>query len=137
MIPTFIQNVPEYSVWSYFVKEIGLPIFLYKKPHKENYFSPLQPKLPFLIQKRFQKPSLIICKCSKRLFEHITALILIIFSKKQEFCVNLHVTYKLLRFPKIVLEVVVSLSCFALLKNALSSSKTEGLVGSQGLKRTK
>ena len=102
MIPTFIQNVPEYSVWSYFVKEIGLPIFLYKKPHKENYFSPLQPKLPFLIQKRFQKPSLIICKCSKRLFEHITALILIIFSKKQEFCVNLHVTYKLLRFPKIV-----------------------------------
>ena len=103
MTPTFIQNVPEYSVWSYFVKEIGLPIFLYKKPHKENYFSPLQPKLPFLIQKRFQKPSLIICKCSKRLFEHITALILIIFSKKQEFCVNLHVTYKLLRFQKIVL----------------------------------
>ena len=102
MTLTFIQNVLEYSVWSYFVKEIGLPIFLYKKPHKENYFSPLQPKLPFLIQKRFQKPSLIICKCSKRLFEHITALILIIFSKKQEFCVNLHVTYKLLRFPKVV-----------------------------------
>ena len=78
----FIQNVPEHSVWSYFVKEIGLPIFLYKNPHKENCFSPLKPKLPFLIQKCFQKPSLIICKCSKRLFEHITPLILIIFSKK-------------------------------------------------------
>jgi len=66
------------------LKEIGPSIFVlvYKKPHKENYFSPLQPRLPFLIQKRFQKQSLIICKRSKRLFDHITALILMIFLKK-------------------------------------------------------
>ena len=38
----------------------------------------------------------------KHIRTYITALMLIIFSKKQKFCVNLHATYKLLRFPKIV-----------------------------------
>ena len=36
--PIFIQNVPEYSVWSYFVKEIGLPIFFIKSRIKRIIF---------------------------------------------------------------------------------------------------
>ena len=41
----------------------------------------------------------------KHIRTYITALMLIIFSKKQKFCVNLHATYKLLRFPKIVPQI--------------------------------
>ena len=47
-------------------------------------FSLLQPKYIILIHERFQKPSVIICKCSKRQFEHITALILIISVQKRK-----------------------------------------------------
>ena len=59
----------------------------------------------------------------KHIRTYITALMLIIFSKKQKFCVNLHATYKLLRFPKIVLQTLVSNLLGSTLKQQFLTTK--------------
>ena len=83
------------------LQRLVYPFFFIKSRKRELFFA-FAAKITFSDTGTCSKITFDHMQVFKRIFEHITALMLIIFSKKQKFCVNLHATYKLLRFPKIV-----------------------------------